>query len=281
MTSEARSSEREAMVGRQLAARGIRDARVLDAFRSVPREAFVPEGMGEFAYEDAPLPIAGEQTISQPFIVALTLQALGLKGGERVLEIGAGSGYAAAVMSRLAGEVYTVERIEALAEGARARLAACGYTNVHVLCGDGTLGWPEHAPYEAIAVAAGGPEVPKALLEQLVPGGRLVIPVGTEETEQSLLRVTRGRDGRFRRESLGQVRFVPLIGAQGWPERVHGDSAVAHLIRETAEPIADLDDEKAFDALVERMAGARVVLLGEATHGTSEFYRARARSRAR
>ena len=278
MTAEERASERGAMVERQLAAREIHDARVLDAFRTVPREAFVPKELTEFAYEDSALPIAAEQTISQPFIVALTLQALELRGGERVLEIGTGSGYAAAVMSRIAAEVYTVERIPELAESARARLAVLGYTNVHVLCGDGTLGWPEHAPYEAIAVAAGGPEVPKALLEQLAPGGRLVIPVGGEETEQSLLRVTRERSGKLRRESLGAVRFVPLIGAQGWPERGHrGDSAVAHLIRETAEPIADLDDDKAFDALVERMADSRIVLLGEATHGTSEFYRARAR----
>ena len=277
MASQERADERRTMVEKQLVARGIHDARVLEAFKTVPREAFVPEEMTEFAYEDSPLPIAAKQTISQPFIVALTLQALALQGGERVLEIGAGSGYAAAVMSRIAGEVFTVERIPELAEAARARLAALGYTNVHVLCGDGTLGWPEHAPFDAIAVAAGGPEVPKALLEQLAPGGRLVIPVGGEETEQSLLRVTRERSGKLRRESLGEVRFVPLIGAQGWPERVHGDSALAHLIRETAEPIADLDDRKAFDALVERMADARIVLLGEATHGTSEFYRARAR----
>jgi protein-L-isoaspartate(D-aspartate) O-methyltransferase len=276
MTSDKRASDRLAMVERQLVARGIQDPRVLEAFRTVPREAFVPEELTEFAYEDSPLPIPGKQTISQPFIVALTLQALGLHGGERVLEIGAGSGYAAAVMSRVAREVFTVERIPELAESARARLAALGYTNVRVLCGDGTLGWPEHAPYDAIAVAAGGPQVPKALLEQLAPDGRLVIPVGGEETEQSLLRVTRERSGKLRRESLGAVRFVPLIGAQGWPDRTHGDSAVAHLIRETAEPIADPDDGKAFDALVERMAEARIVLLGEATHGTSEFYRARA-----
>jgi protein-L-isoaspartate(D-aspartate) O-methyltransferase len=277
MVTAERTHERESMVERQLAARGIGDARVLDAFRTVPREVFVPEELSEFAYEDSPLPIPGKQTISQPYIVALTLQALELRGGERVLEIGTGSGYAAAVMSRIAAEVYTVERIPELAESARARLAALGYTNVHVLCGDGTLGWPEHAPYEAIAVAAGGPEVPNALVEQLTPGGRLVIPVGGEETEQSLLRVTRESSGGLRRESLGAVRFVPLIGAQGWPERTRGDSAVAHLIRETAEPIASLDDDKAFDALVERIGDARIVLLGEATHGTSEFYRARAR----
>jgi protein-L-isoaspartate(D-aspartate) O-methyltransferase len=279
--------ERERMVDLQLAARGITNPRVLDAFRTIPREAFVPEELAEFAYEDAPLPIAGGQTISQPYIVAVTVDALDLRGGERVLEIGTGSGYAAAVLSRVAGEVYTVERLAPLAETARERLAKLGYENVHVLCGDGTLGWAEHAPYDAIAVAAGGPEVPTALLDQLAPGGRLVVPVGPDETSQDLVRVTR-RGKRFERESLGSVRFVPLIGAQGWPEKERepvtraprpsssGDAAIAKLIRESAEPISEIDSASV-DALLERIGDARIVLLGEATHGTSEFYRMRAR----
>jgi len=281
------TDERERMVELQLAGRGIENARVLAAFRSVPREEFLPQELAEFAYEDTPLPIAGGQTISQPYIVAVTIDALGLRGGERVLEIGTGSGYAAAVLSRVAGEVFTVERLEPLAEVARERLARLGYRNVHVLCADGTLGWPEHAPYDAIAVAAGGPDVPKALLDQLAPGGRLVMPVGPDETLQTLVRVTREAGGRHHTEPLGEVRFVPLIGSQGWPEKEpaqvaraprtrHADAAVPKLIHEAAEPIADLHTDS-LDALVERIGDARLVLLGEATHGTSEFYRMRAR----
>jgi protein-L-isoaspartate(D-aspartate) O-methyltransferase len=200
------------MVELQLAGRGIRAPRVLDAFRSVPREAFIPLALAELAYHDKPLPI------SQPYIVALTIEALCLEGGERVLDVGTGSGYSAAVLSRIAREVFTVERLEALAQQARDRLAQLGYQNVAVLHGDGTLGWPEHAPYDAIAVAAGGPQVPPALVEQLAPGGRLVIPVGPDETSQVLTRVTRIGADDFRVEPLIGVRFVPLIGEQGWPE---------------------------------------------------------------
>jgi protein-L-isoaspartate(D-aspartate) O-methyltransferase len=278
------STDREQMVDLHLAGRGIADERVLAAFRSVPRHEFVPEGLAEFAYADAPLPIGREQTISQPYIVALTAEALRLRGDERVLEIGTGSGYAAAVLSRLAREVFTVERLPELAAQARERLERLGFTNVHVLCGDGTLGWSEHAPYDAIAVAAGGPEIPRALLDQLAPGGRLVIPVGREETSQTLVRVTR-ENGSFRTEPLGEVRFVPLIGEQGWPEaervarapaRPADDSAIRKLLRETAEPFQDLE-AGSVDALIERIGDARIVLLGEATHGTSEFYRMRAR----
>lgn len=206
------------MVERHLAGRGIDDPRVLEAFRTVPREEFVPQDLVSQAYSDRPLPIGDGQTISQPYIVALTVSALELRGHERVLEIGAGSGYAAAVLGALVSQVFTVERLAPLAEQARERLARLGFRNVHVRCGDGTLGWPEHAPYDAIAVAAGGPEVPRALLEQLAPGGRLVMPVGADETSQMLLRVTREPDGSFRTEPLGEVRFVPLIGKQGWPE---------------------------------------------------------------
>lgn len=279
------SVDRTRMVDMQLAGRGITDARVLQAFRSVPREDFLPQELVEFAYEDTPLPIGGGQTISQPYIVAVTIEALGLQGSERVLEIGTGSGYAAAVLGRLAKEVFTIERIEVLAKEARQRLARLGYQNVHVLCGDGTLGWPEHAPYDAIAVAAGGPAVPKALLDQLAPGGRLVMPVGPDKTSQVLVRVMREDQTRFHAEPLAGVRFVPLIGEHGWPEadriiRAPGkkeeDGTLSKLVREAAEPFDDLDADSV-ETLIERIGDARLVLLGESTHGTSEFYRMRAR----
>ena len=206
--------QRLQMVEFQLAGRGIDDERLLEAFRTVPREEFLPTGLAELAYRDGPLPIAKGQTISQPYIVAVTIEALSLHGRERVLEIGTGSGYAAAILSRVAKEVFTVERVEALAEEARLRLQRLGYRNVHVLCADGTLGWPEHAPYDAIAVAAGGPKIPPALRSQLALGGRMVIPVGSKES-QSLVRVVRESESRFRKEDLTAVRFVPLIGEQG------------------------------------------------------------------
>ena len=275
---------RTRMVELQLARRGISDPRVKDAFRTVPREAFLPPNLAEFAYEDSPLPIGEGQTISQPYIVAVMVEALGLSGHERVLEIGTGSGYAAAILSRLAKEIFTVERLEPLAEQAREHLAELGYHNVQVLCADGTLGWPEHAPYDAIVIAAGGPEVPKALLSQLSPEGRMIIPVGPDESSQELVRVVRQGEERFRQETLAPVRFVPLIGEQGWPDRkrvasapaVRQSRAVSILVREAAERITDLESAPV-DALLERVGNARVVLLGESTHGTSEFYRMRAR----
>ncbi|HEY8038194.1 MAG TPA: protein-L-isoaspartate(D-aspartate) O-methyltransferase [Polyangiaceae bacterium] len=276
--------ERSRMVD-LLSRRGIRTAKTLEALRSVPREAFVAEDLAEFAYEDSPLPIEQGQTISQPYVVALTVEALGLQGGERVLEVGTGSGYAAAILGRVAREVYTVERIESLAASAAERLARLGFDNVHVRCADGSLGWPEHAPYDAIAVAAGSPGVPPALLEQLAVGGRLVIPVGPQVDDQKLVRVTRVSAGEYREEHVDDVRFVPLIGEQGWREppvllRGRGQTgdcgAIATLVREAAEPLRDIDEDPV-DGLLERIADARVVLLGEATHGTSEFYRMRAR----
>ncbi len=277
------ADQRRRMIERHLEPRGIRDPLVVEAFGRVAREEFVPASLGEFAYDDAPLPIGDGQTISQPYIVGLTVQALGLKGGERVLEIGTGSGYAAAILAKIAKEVYTVERLEQLATPAREKLERLGYSNVRVLCGDGTLGWPEHAPYDAIAVAAGGPKVPRALLSQLKIGGRLVIPVGEEEGLQSLVRVTRVGEKSFRQEALADVRFVPLIGEQGWQEgeplvRPPAKSAapVVQLLRETTEPLDDIDTGN-IDALVDRIGDSRLVLLGEATHGTSEFYRMRAR----
>jgi protein-L-isoaspartate(D-aspartate) O-methyltransferase len=207
---------RNQMVDHQIAGRGVRDPRVLEAMRTVPREAFVPERLAKFAYDDSPLPIGEEQTISQPYVVALMAEALEIRPEDKVLEIGAGSGYSAAILSRVAVEVYAVERHESLAREAEARLARLGYANVHVLHGDGTLGWSEHAPYDAIVVAAGGPEVPPALLDQLVEGGRLVIPIGPDPRNQDLVRVRRLAEGGTVREVLGSVRFVPLIGAQGW-----------------------------------------------------------------
>ncbi len=210
---------RTQMVERDLAGRGIRDALVLQAFRDVPRESFIASQLAAFAYDDTPLPIEEGQTISQPYIVALTVEALELHGGERVLEVGTGSGYAAAILGRIAGEVYTIERLDGLATSARGRLHGLGYTNVHVLSGDGSLGWPEHAPYDAIAVSAGAPDLPQALLEQLAVGGRLVIPVGPEPSSQILTRVTRRSETDFRTESITDVEFVPLIGAQAWRDR--------------------------------------------------------------
>jgi protein-L-isoaspartate(D-aspartate) O-methyltransferase len=209
--------DRERMVATQIEARGITDPLVLDAMRTVPRERFVPESLAKFAYEDGPLPIGSGQTISQPYIVAAMTAAVGLKPGARALEIGTGSGYGAAVLSLIAAEVYTVERVEVLAEASRERLAALGYANVHVLEGDGSLGWAEHAPYDAILVTAGGPRVPKTLLHQLAVGGRLIMPVGGATRVQRLVRVTRTDAHEYEYEDLEEVAFVPLIGAEGWP----------------------------------------------------------------
>lgn len=207
---------RNEMVDRDIAARGVRDERVLGAVRKVPRELFLPEGLREFAYEDSPLPIGADQTISQPYIVAFMAESLMLRGGESVLEIGAGSGYAAALLSEIAAQVYTVERVGKLAAQAAATLRELDYGNVQVLHGDGTKGWPEHAPYDAIVVAAGGPQVPESLKEQLKIGGRLVIPVGVDQRVQELVRVVRVSTNEYQRENIGDVRFVPLIGEEGW-----------------------------------------------------------------
>jgi protein-L-isoaspartate(D-aspartate) O-methyltransferase len=216
MSHEVFTERRQAMVETQLVPRGIRDQAVLVAMRSVPREAFVLPELVEFAYKDMPLPIGEGQTISQPYIVALMAEALQLTPDERVLEIGTGSGYAAAVLSRLVKQVYTVERLEKLATRAQCRLQKLGYHNVQALYGNGTLGWPAHAPYDGIVVTAGGPRIPEALQEQLGMHGRLVMPVGPHPRMQRLVRVTRTSCTTFRQEDLGAVCFVPLIGAQGW-----------------------------------------------------------------
>jgi protein-L-isoaspartate(D-aspartate) O-methyltransferase len=204
------------MVAEDLRRRDISDRRVLAAFAVVPREEFVPAHMVDRAYADMPLPIGEGQTISQPYVVAMTVQALHLEGHERVLEIGAGSGYAAAILGAIVKTVHTVERIKALADTAADRLARLGFANVHVHHGDGTLGWPPGAPYDAIAVAAGAPTPPRALLEQLLIGGRLIVPTGSAD-DQQLMRITRVDAERFETTNLGAVRFVPLIGEQGWP----------------------------------------------------------------
>lgn len=211
-----RNVKRERMVSEQLRRRDIIDPAVLAAFGSVPREEFVDPEAEKWAYEDTPLAIGHGQTISQPYVVAMTVQALALAGNERVLEIGTGSGYAAAILGQLAREVHTVERIEELASSAAERLARLGYRNVHVHHGDGTLGWPPAAPYQAIAVAAGAPRPPPSLLDQLAIGGRIVLPRG-DASSQRLVRITRKDETSFVEDNLGEVRFVPLLGAEGWP----------------------------------------------------------------
>lgn len=204
------------MIREHLLGRGIRDQAVICAMREVPREEFVAEELAELAYEDHPLDIAEGQTISQPYIVAYMTEALELSATDRVLEIGTGCGYAAAVLSRIVAKVYTVERLAGLANSARQRLEKLGYTNIVVHEGDGTLGWSDHAPYDAIVVTAGAPHVPKTLREQLVTGGRLVIPVGPSSYFQMLIRVHRVNEHEYRSEDLCGVRFVPLVGADGW-----------------------------------------------------------------
>ena len=216
MDSTALARLRAAMVDSQIARRGVRSRRVLQAMRAVPRELFVPEHLRHRAYEDQALPIADEQAISQPYIVALMIDALALSGGEKVLEVGTGSGYAAAVLARIAGVVYTVERIARLARSAAAVHASLGCANVHALHADGTLGWPEHAPYDAIVVTAGGPMVPGSLKTQLRVGGRLVIPVGPDRGVQKLLRLTRVSECRYKTDAMADVCFVPLLGEEGW-----------------------------------------------------------------
>ena len=211
------SRQRHRMVKDQIAQRGIRSLHVIEAMRRVPREVFVP-GFEDFAYEDSPLPIGHKQTISQPFMVAMMIEAAEVEPGDMVLEVGAGSGYAAAVLSRIAAKVFAIERHSSLAEAARKRLAHLCYDNVEIRSGDGTRGWPDAAPFDAILVAAGAPDVPNALKEQLAIGGRLIIPVGEVERCQTLRKMRRLSDGAFDEEDLGAVAFVPLIGKSAWAE---------------------------------------------------------------
>ena len=206
--------KRDRMIEEQIRARGIRDRSVLATMRKVPRHRFVEEALRDRSYLDKALPIGEKQTISQPFIVALMSAALELRGGERVLELGTGSGYQTAILAELAETVFTVERLPGLARQGRQRLERLGYYNVLVQIGDGTIGWSEHAPFDAIIVTAAGPKVPRPLLEQLAVGGRLVMPIGTGD-EQVLIRIWR-HEGGFREEELGTCHFVPLIGRYGW-----------------------------------------------------------------
>jgi len=284
-------SERQRMVAKQLERRGVIDRALLQAMKDVPREAFISPDLQEFAYEDRPLPIAEGQTISQPYIVARMIEAAQIKSGDRVLDVGTGSGYAAAVVSRMAAHVFSIERHRELADSARRALQNLGYDNVEIRHGDGTLGWAEHAPYDAILVAAGGPEIPDTLRNQLKIGGRLIIPIGEYESHQKLVKVTRDAEHSFHEEELESVTFVPLIGSGGWSETGHDATptfaktwpaklpslarTAAHVLRSAARPLPDIDDVH-FGAMFDTFAEARVILLGEATHGTSEFYRARA-----
>ena len=212
------AAEREAMVERHLRRRGITEKPILDAFLAVPREAFISEEYAHLAYGDHPLPIEAGQTISQPYIVALTIQAAEIRQGDKVLEVGAGSGYAAAVISRIAGKVVAIERQHDLVEVAAGRMRRLGYGNVEIVEGDGTRGCPEQAPFEAIVAAASGSHVPKAFVEQLADGGRIVMPLGDPGWVQELVKVKKLAGGKLIQENLGGVRFVPLIGEQGWSD---------------------------------------------------------------
>ena len=212
------SRERKAMVDRQLRRRGITDKQILDAFLDVPREAFVNPEYAHLAYGDHPLPIEAGQTISQPYIVALMIEAAGIASGDKVLEVGSGSGYAAAVISRIAGKVVGIERQHDLVEVARERLRRLGYGNVTIVEGDGTKGCPGEAPFDAILAAASGSHIPDSLVGQLKLGGSIVMPVGSPGWVQKLVKATRREDGTLQQSDLGGVRFVPLIGEEGWKD---------------------------------------------------------------
>jgi len=283
--------KRKQMIESQIKARGVRDPLVLAAIGKVAREDFLPEHLHKHAYEDRPLPIAEGQTILQPFVAAYMIEALALKGGEKVLEIGAGSGYVAAILAEIAGEVYTIERIGQLAQKAASSLIDAGYHNVRVLHSDGTKGWTEEAPFDAILVSAGAPYVPETMKNQLRKGGRMVVPVGTDPHAQELVRITRRDKGQFDREDLADLRFVPMLGAQGWegeepaappaPPRVvqhrpPTSETLPGLIRAHGEVFDDVETAD-LEPMMARIGDAKVVLIGEASHGTSEFYRMRAR----
>ncbi|HKK29159.1 MAG TPA: protein-L-isoaspartate(D-aspartate) O-methyltransferase [Alphaproteobacteria bacterium] len=274
---------RSHMVENQIARRGVRDPLVLNAMREVPREVFVPPGMEEFAYEDGPLPIGEGQTVSQPYIVGLMMEAAEIRPAGRVLDIGAGSGYAAAVASRIADRVYGIEWHASLTREAKDRLDRLGYDNVELRVGDGSNGWPEAGPFNAILVAAGAPAAPEPLKQQLAIGGVLVVPVATNGLHQTLTKIIRTGEECWEQTKISPVRFVPLMGAGGWTEDGRRaatshmparERSLPELIAEMAEPLPDFDDP-AFGRLFDRYGDRRVVLLGEASHGTSEFYRAR------
>jgi protein-L-isoaspartate(D-aspartate) O-methyltransferase len=212
------AAERDAMIERQIASRGIREPTILEAFRAVPREEFLSKDYADLAYGDHPLPIEAGQTISQPYIVALMIHAAQMKAGDNVLEVGAGSGYAAAIMSRIAGHVTAIERQPDLVKIAQERMQRLGFDNVRIVEGDGTRGWEPEAPYDAILAAASGSHVPPHWVKQLADGGRIVMPVGEPDWVQKLIKVTKGPAGKLITEDLGGVRFVPLIGEEGWDD---------------------------------------------------------------
>jgi protein-L-isoaspartate(D-aspartate) O-methyltransferase len=277
---------RERMVTTQIAGRGVRDPAVLAAMREVPRELFVPDALSEFAYHDASLPINQDQVILPPFVVAVMLAALRVARGDRVLEIGTGAGYAAAVLAQIADEVFAVEPDAGLAELAEARLRALDYSNIQLRVGDTAAGWPQYSPYDAILVTTTGIEATRTLLDQLRIGGRLLLPVGSNPREQGLVRVTRTGMASYEREELGGLHFVPVNLDGAWKKdrravtrlspRQPAGAAVPALVKEAAEPIEDITAAD-LRPLLDRIGDARVVLLGEATHGTTEFYQMRAR----
>ncbi|MGB3711123.1 MAG: protein-L-isoaspartate(D-aspartate) O-methyltransferase [Erythrobacter sp.] len=275
-------TQRKRMVSRQIGARGIDDPALLDAFASVPRERFVPEDMREFAYRDGPLPIGEGQTISQPFIVAQMIDAAELSGDSRVLEVGAGSGYAAAILSRIASRVIAIERHEALARKAEQTVTALGYDNCEIRAGDGMDGCAQEAPFDAILVAARGAQIPEALKDQLAIGGRLVIPVGGEDIQTLRCLHRTGKDD-WEQHDLGAVRFVPLLpgavaedGTKAASDhRSARELSTPELIARHATELPAIEDP-AFAAAFDRFADRRVVMLGEVSHGTHEFYEARA-----
>jgi protein-L-isoaspartate(D-aspartate) O-methyltransferase len=287
------AERRARMVETQIARRGVRDNQVLEAMREVPRELFVPPGLAEFAYEDALLPIELGLTIPPPHTIARMIEAAELRPGDRVLEIGAGSGYGAAVASRIAERIYIMERQDVLTRLASDRLKQLGYDNVEFRTGDAVYGWPEAAPFDVIAVTCCGTALSQPLLDQLTVGGRLIMRVGDTPGEQRLIKVVRRSETHFEEDDLGDLAFGPLpaepvtrpaepksFSEPAWeqlvPEPIRPAAGpLPELIRSAAEPLPDLNDP-AFGALFDRFAKARVVLLGEATHGTSEFYRARA-----
>ena len=282
---------REQMVAKQIHARGVRDQRVLDAMGKVPREKFVPNHLQLSAYDDRPLPIAEGQTFSQPYVIAYMIEALALQGGERVLVVGVGSGYATAVLAEIAGEVYAMEHIGQLAEIAASHLMDAGYENAHIMHADGTRGWLDEAPFEAILVADAVPSIPESLKSQLSTGGRMIVPVGSNMRAQELVRLTRQEKGQFLREDVADMRFVPPIGEHGWEEDTTGmatsrarvilkkpeiDQSLPELISKYAEEF-DTVENADLQPLLDRIGERRLVLIGEASHGTSEFYRMRAR----
>ncbi len=277
------TSQRESMIDYQLRGRGITTPRLIDALRQVRRERFVPPELREFAYEDTDLPIAAGQTITRPWVVAMMIDALDLSGRERVLDVGTGSGYATAVLARLAGRVYGVERIAELAGLAARTLKEEGVDNVEIRVGDGSRGWPDAAPFDAIMVAAAAPDVPEPLKRQLAIGGRLVMAVGEDPDSQELVCITRIGENRYDSRDLADVQFVPSLGEAARqisePRRrrvTDGDRRLADGIAASAERF-DSVDELPLDGLLSRIGDRRIVLLGEASHGTSEFYRARQR----